>query len=126
MKFGDFVRARRTELGFTLRDFCSTFGYDPSNWSKIERGKLPPSDDQHILDVWAEQLNIKKGTNNWQLFSDLAFQDRGKIPTDILGNDVYADALLQFYKILRERQPTHEDIDTLVDILGKNNFLPEK
>ncbi len=119
MKFGDFVRNRRTELGFTLRDFCQTFGYDPSNWSKVERGKLPPSDDQHILDVWAEQLNIKKGTDNWQLFSDLAFQDRGKIPPDILENELYTDALLHFYKTLREQKPAQEDLDRFVEILGK-------
>jgi transcriptional regulator with XRE-family HTH domain len=119
MKFGDFVRTRRSELGFTLRDFCQTFGYDPSNWSKVERGKLPPSDDQHILDVWAEQLNIKKGTDNWQLFSDLAFQGRGKIPPDILENELYTDALLHFYKTLREQQPTQEDLDRFVEIVGK-------
>src|SRR4030042_2489190 len=84
MNFGEFVRIRRTELGFTLRDFCQTFGHDPSNWSKVERGKLPQSDDQAVLDDWAETLNIKKGTENWQMFSDLAFRERGKIPPDIL------------------------------------------
>src|SRR4030042_3296149 len=110
MNFGDFVRIRRTELGFTLRDFCQTFGHDPSNWSKVERGKLPPSDDQAVLDDWAEQLNLKKGTESWQMFSDLAFRERGKIPPDILASEKYSDAVLRFFKMLRERKPTDEEL----------------
>jgi len=34
--------------------------YDPSNWSKIERGMLAPPTDEKTLKNWAKILGIKK------------------------------------------------------------------
>jgi transcriptional regulator with XRE-family HTH domain len=119
MKFGDFIRDKREELGFTLREFCQTFGHDPSNWSKIERGKLPPSDQPQILEMWAEQLNIKKGSETWQIFSDLAYQQRGEIPPDISGTADIAEILHLFFQALRSEAPSEEDLSKLLELIRK-------
>ncbi len=44
--FGDYLKSRRLERDLTLRDFCRSAGEDPSNWSKVERGILPPPTDE--------------------------------------------------------------------------------
>ncbi len=119
MKFGDFVREKRREIGYTLRGFCLTFEHDPSNWSKIERGTLPPSGNPQTLASLAEQLNIKKGSDTWQMFSDLAYQERGKIPPDILDDEELAGVLPLFFQILRRQKPTKEELDRLIESLSK-------
>ena len=52
--FGDFVKNHRKKLKLTLRNFCLKVGIDPGNFSKIERGILPPPKDRKILKKWAE------------------------------------------------------------------------
>ena len=59
--FGEFVRDRRLARDLTLRDFCRRIGEDPSNWSKVERGILPPPQSIEKLNLLAKVLAIKKG-----------------------------------------------------------------
>ena len=49
MLFGDYIKQLRLKQKLTLRDFCKKFAHDPSNWSKIERGKLLPPNDENTL-----------------------------------------------------------------------------
>ncbi len=120
MRFGEFVRERRTTLGFKLREFCLTFGYDPSNWSKMERGELGAADELQTLQMWAEQLNIRQGSEEWQKFYDLAFLSRGEVPPDIFTNDATADVLPLVYKILRGRDDAEGEMEKLVLMLRKS------
>ncbi len=41
-QFGIRLRAYRIWNGFTLRSMCKLIKYDPSNYSKVERGLMPP------------------------------------------------------------------------------------
>ena len=41
-KFGKTLKKLRTVKGLSLRQVCKKTGYDPSNWSKIERGLISP------------------------------------------------------------------------------------
>ena len=47
--FGQFVKQIRECQRLGLREFCLENGYDPSNWSKIEREVLPPPRDEDTL-----------------------------------------------------------------------------
>ena len=38
---GEFIKQIRARQRLGLREFCLKNGYDPSNWSKIEREVLP-------------------------------------------------------------------------------------
>ena len=46
MTFGAFIKDARINAGLTLRGFCKIMKADPGNWSKIERGLLPPPKEQ--------------------------------------------------------------------------------
>ena len=58
--FGDSFRAKRIELGFSLRAFCERYGYDPGNISRLERNMLPPTLDDEKLAGYAAALKIKR------------------------------------------------------------------
>jgi len=40
---GRFLKIQRIQRRIVLRKFCKEIGYDPGNYSKIERGLLNPS-----------------------------------------------------------------------------------
>ncbi len=84
MTFGEFVRNLRAQKRLKLREFCLKNGHDPSNWSKMERGDLPPSQYRETLETWATQLGLEKRSDDWYKFFELAFLERGKINEWIL------------------------------------------
>lgn len=121
MKFGEFVRELRSRERMKLREFCQKYGHDPSNWSKMERGDLPPSEFRATLETWAGQLNVKKGSDDWYKFFDLAFQERGKIPDDLLSDKELVEALPLFFRTLRGQKPSEEDLNKVIDLLRSRN-----
>jgi len=82
--FGEFIKQIRERQRLGLREFCLDNGYDPSNWSKIEREVLPPPRDEETLRTWAKQLGLKQGSDDWLKFFDYAAVDAGRIPNYIL------------------------------------------
>ncbi len=119
MKFGEFVRELRSRRRITLRQFCLTNGHDPSNWSKIERGELPPPENSETLEEYAKQLGLKKGTDDWLLFFDLAFREKGKIPSDLLNDEELVNTLPLFFRTFRGQKPTEEELDKMIELLRK-------
>lgn len=117
MSFGDFIKELRLKRNLTLRDFCKKFGHDPSNWSKIERGKLQPPNDEQTLKEWALQLGLNKGDADWFKFFDLAALEKGKIPRDILNDKELVKALPVFFRTLRGQKPSDEELKNLAEIL---------
>lgn len=120
MRFGEFVRELRTRKRFKLREFCEQFGHDASNWSKLERGDLPPSENPDTLKEYAKQLGLKQGSDDWYRFFDLAAQEKGKIPADILANKNLASALPIFFRTIRGQKPTEEEMDRLIEIIKRS------
>ncbi|MBW1692177.1 MAG: helix-turn-helix transcriptional regulator [Deltaproteobacteria bacterium] len=113
--FGTFFKEKRRKLGFTLREFCRVNGLDPGNISKIERGLLPPPRGKDILNRYAAALGIKKGTDDWLTFCDLAMMSAGKIPPDIISNEQLMNALPVLFRSARERNLNEEDLRNLVE-----------
>ena len=82
--FGTFIKEIRSRSRIGLREFCLDHSHDPSNWSKIERGVLPPPKDEDLLTDWAQQLGLKPGSEDWLKFFDYAAVDAGRIPAYVL------------------------------------------
>ena len=115
--FGELVREIRLKKEIGLRQFCLEHAHDPSNWSKIERGILPPPEDEEVLRRWALQLDIEEGSANWHAFFDAAFIDRGKIPPYIKEDEELLRELPVFFRTLSGEKPSREDLERLVKIL---------
>jgi len=108
------LRARQ-RLG--LREFCLEHGHDPSNWSKIERGVLPPPRDEETLRTWAKQLGLKQGSDDWLKFFDYAAVDAGRIPEHLLKDKELAAYLPVFFRTLSGQKPSREELEKLLEII---------
>ncbi len=115
-KFGGTLKNLRIKKGLSLRNICKLTGYDPSNWSKIERGKSSPPPDVETLKKWAKILGIKT-KRDVQNFTDEAGIAQGIIPDDILAGANAVEYLPAFFRTLRNKKPTKEEIDKLIELI---------
>ncbi len=117
-KFGKKLKEKRIEKGLSLRKICRMLNYDPSNWSKIERGIISPPSDEKILKKWAKALSFSR--EETQDFIDEAKIAQGVIPEDILSRKNAAEYLPAFFRTLRNKKPTKKEIDKLIETIRKS------
>lgn len=114
-KFGKNLKESRIQKGFTLRKMCRLADYDPSNWSKIERGIISPPSDDRILQRWAKILGFSQKIA--REFIDQAKIAQGIIPQDILSRKNAVKYLPAFFRTIRNKKPTKEEIDKLIELI---------
>ena len=115
--FGEFFKACRIAIKKTLRQFCFENGLDPGNISKLERGLLPPPQSREKLEEYAGYLKIKKGSDDWYTFFDLAAAETGRIPEDIMTKEKIEDKLPILFRTLRGQKVSDENLKKLIKIL---------
>lgn len=117
MKFGEFIKQKRLEMNISLRNFTELIGYDPSNWSKIERGILPPppynNEDINLYQRIGKVLNLTGDEFN-ELIT-FASVDRKEIPNYI--DDSVLDALPIFFRTANREKLSREKLEKLIQIL---------
>ncbi len=116
--FGEYVRDRRLARDLTLRDFCRRIGEDPSNWSKVERGILPPPQLIEKLNLIAKVLNLSKGSKEYVELLDEAAISRGRIPKDLMSDRAVVGLLPAFLRTVGNIKPTKEEIMKLLEKLA--------
>ncbi len=117
--FGEYFRGLRAGLNMPLRQFCIANGYDPGNISRLERGLLaPPTADEKLRD-YARALKIKKGSDEWITFFDLAAVARREIPQDIMADEELVKWLPLVFRTLRGQKVDEKELDALVDRVRK-------
>lgn len=114
-KFGKILNELRIKKELSLRDVCKETGYDPSNWSKIERGIISPPADEKILIKWAKILGLT--LKQAKEFIDEAKISQGIIPQDILSQPNAVKCLPAFFRTLRNEKPTKQEIDRLIELI---------
>ncbi|HDP98046.1 MAG TPA: XRE family transcriptional regulator [bacterium] len=118
LTFGEFIKQLRHQNRITLREFCRRTGIDPSNWSKIERGILPPPKSRMLLEEIAKILNVKKNSDNWYTLMDLAAITH--IPKELLSNQSIVEKLPVFFRTLRGQKPTEEELENLIKLIKES------
>lgn len=113
--FGSFFKSLRLRLGYTLRDFCVNNSLDPGNISKLERGVLPPPQNEDKLAAYAKALDLKQGTDEWYEFFDLAYAAAGIVPSDLMNDKQVAQRLPAFFRSLRSEKISPEKLDALIE-----------
>ena len=119
--FGELVKARRVELGLTLREFCRRLGEDPSNWSKVERGILRPPLQREKMRHIAGVLDIKEGSGEWEGLIDAATIDAWEIPSYVMENREVYSALPAFFRTMGNVRLTADQIQRMIDQLMKGD-----
>ncbi|MBI4680063.1 MAG: helix-turn-helix transcriptional regulator [Nitrospirae bacterium] len=116
--FGEFFKIKRIEMDKTLRQFCLENGLDPGNISKLERGLLqPPTEGK--LEHYAKCLGIKKGSDDWYEFFDLAHASAGRIPQEILSDEEALAKLPLVFRTLRGQKLNKEQLNKLAKEIKK-------
>ena len=118
-RFGEFFKQRRIALRKTLRQFCRENGLDPGNISRLERGLLPPPQGRKTLESYAKLLRLKKGSDDWYTFFDLAAAETGRIPQELLDDKEVVEKLPILFRTLRGQKVPDEQLDELVRIIRK-------
>jgi transcriptional regulator with XRE-family HTH domain len=117
--FGEFFKKKRIGINKTLRQFCLENNLDPGNISKLERGILPPPISEEKLEHYARCLKIKKGSDDWYEFFDLAHASTGRIPEEILSDEKSLSKLPLVFRTLRGQKLTKEQLNKLAEELKK-------
>lgn len=118
MTFGTFIKDARLKAGLTLRGFCRVMSVDPGNWSKIERGILPPPKSQRVLSKIATTLKITEGSEAWHELFDLA--TIGFIPPELLDDRSVVDKLPVFFRTLRGEKPARKELEDLIEKIKRS------
>jgi hypothetical protein len=80
----------------------------------MERGLLPPPQSREKLEEYAKLLKIKKGSDNWYTFFDLAAAETGRIPDDLMEEKEIEDKLPIFFRTLRGQKVPNEKLEELI------------
>lgn len=116
-KFGKILYDLRIKKEITLREMCRKVNYDPSNWSKIERGKIAPPSDRKTLELWARTLGLKKDSRVFDDFVYNANVAQSIIPLEVMQEKELVAALPAFFRTLKNKKPTKGDIDKIIDLI---------
>lgn len=115
--FGEYVRNLRLERRITLREFCRTAELDPSNWSKIERGRHQPPKTREVLNSIAEALGLGRDSEEFLTLTELAAISH--IPTELVDSDV-VNRLPIFFRTIRGEKPTREELEEIIKTLRES------
>ena len=118
--FGNRMKELRTAKGLTLREFCEANRLDPGNYSRLERGLFAPPQKEELLAKYAWALGLKRGSDEWLEFFDLAAASRGELPADLLSDEEVVEKLPVLFSTLRGAQVTEEQMDGLVDKIRRS------
>ena len=116
-EFGKILKELRIQKGLTLRKASRLANYDPSNWSKIERGEITPPSDEKILKKWANIIGISKKSKKEQEFIDMAKIVKGIIPQDILSQKDAIKYLPAFFRTVRNKKLTKKELNQLIRLI---------
>jgi len=119
MKFGEFVKNKRLEVDLSLRKFCEKIEFDPSNWSKIERARMPAPAKRELLEKIANLLELRPGSDDYYDLFNFAEMDRGIIPQEVYSDEEMLNALPVFFRTAKGGKPTEEELHNLIEILKK-------
>jgi transcriptional regulator with XRE-family HTH domain len=117
--FGSCFKELRIKQEMTLRQFCDANGYDPGNISKLERGLLPPPDSDAKLTEYAKALRIRRGSDAWYQFFDLARASRGKLPPEVLRKRDVVARLPLLFRTLRGQKVSEKKLNELIEIIRR-------
>jgi len=113
-RFGALLKRLRLAKGVTLREFCLKNGFDPGNYSRLERGLFPPPQSSDAIEKYALALGLKRGADDWIEIFDVAAAERGVIPPDLLSDEEVVQKLPVLFRTLRATRVNPDQLDDLI------------
>ncbi len=113
-RFGEYIKKLRMERDITLRTFCVSCEVEPSNYSKMERGLLPPPNEPAKLEPFRVHLGLGEDSPEWRELVRLAALDRGEIPHKILSDRELVGKLPALFRTLEGDPVDDNTLDELI------------
>lgn len=113
--FGKLMKSLRQKAGKTMQDFCLENGFDPGNYSRLERGMFLPPQKEELLEKYARAFGLVRGSDEWLEFFDVAAASRGQLPCDLSDNERLLEKLPVLFRTLRGSQVPPEKLDDLIE-----------
>jgi len=126
MHWGEFVRSKRLEAGYGLRQFASLVGILPSNYNHMEKGRMSPPQDKARLDQIAEVLGMEDGSEDYHQLMDLAVAGKDKLPADVEAYAKQNELVPILLRTLENRKLSNEEFSRLVDQLNEGLTSPRR
>jgi len=92
---------------------------DASNWSKIERGVIPPPSSETLLERIVPILELDE--LEAQGLKDLSAIARQELPGALQENELLLSKMPAFFRAMKGREYTEEDLDRLIGDITKLN-----
>ena len=118
-QFGDYFKELRIKKGLTLRQFCEKYEFDPGNISKLERGLFPAPHSEEKMEDYAKALGVKKGSDEWIEFFDLAAVSNKDLGMTRLKNEQLIEKLPVLFRTLDNKELTEEKLDKILELIKK-------
>jgi transcriptional regulator with XRE-family HTH domain len=112
-QFGEVLRDLRIKAGFGLKEFAKKIGMQASNLSFIENGRVSPPRKAETLEVVAQALGLKEGSEEWALFFDGAAKP-GEIPADVRKNKHISEFIPLLCRTISTSKLNKEQIQQLI------------
>ena len=114
--FGQFIHSMRLNKQFGLRYFAREIGWQPSNLSNLEHGRLKPPQDKNTLLNFAEVLGFDKDCDEYNILFELSAQENKKIiPADIEEFVSGKEAIPVLFRTMNEHKFKNSDIKELIE-----------
>lgn len=117
--FGKQLKSLRAKQKITLREFARRLNKDAGNISKMERGLLPPPQDESIVRGYGDVLDIAQDSDEIRELITLAAVESGRIPQDVLNDQQLLDKLPIFFRTATGSQLEQQKVMTFLEGLKK-------
>jgi transcriptional regulator with XRE-family HTH domain len=119
MTFGEFLRTHRLKAGFGLRAFAEAAGFQPSNLSNIEHGRIAPPQAREILNRIADLLNLSEESPERGTLFDLAVKGRDRLPADIAAFAARTPGIPVLLRTIENRGLSQEELAQLTKYVNR-------
>lgn len=113
MQFGSYVREKRSQLKMGLRRFCLATDIDPSDWSKVERNIIAPTQNKNVLIKVAEALTLDKTES--ELLYDMANIAANKLPEHLTEDPELVSLLPALFRTIKDIRPTEDELRQYIE-----------
>jgi len=119
--FGAYLRQLRLKAGFGLRKFAQAAGFQPSNLSNLERGKLRPPQDPERLEEMADALGLVEGSPERRKLFDLAARaQKAPLPADVQPYARSHKLVPVLLRTAKDKKLSDDELRELVEHINKH------
>ena len=86
----------------------------------IQINRMVMRQKEELLEKYASALGLKRGSDDWLEFFDLAAASRGELPKDLLSDQEVLGKLPLVFRTIRGSQLKREQLDELVEKIRRS------